>query len=203
MAAHPEVALELLGGEQQIAPCRDLRGNGGREGHVEVFLPADQRVVGAAVGHVGALVIGEPEADRGELLLLDLRGLLVVEARDDVLEARARGDGLEQLLGLARIVQRRDHAEEAAEAEGLIEGLALLGAHGGIFGIAHVGEPREDEAVDAVDGTLGERVGVLAHVVDDVCHGGLLGTVRYGKRSTPALSGHHRRAAQGIIRRTI
>jgi len=82
------------------------------ESHIEIFLPSDERIIGAAegnnqrafVGRLSALVaVGQLEGGGGELGLLTLIDVLDHRAQANVGVAGVFACGLEQVVGQVRV----------------------------------------------------------------------------------------------------
>ena len=101
---HNRHVLPQRGDSGQIVGGGRLRRYRILEGHVEIFLPADQRIVGAPVRHhkrAGRQQVGH----RGELRLLFAVELLKKRPHFNVGEPRIRGDGMVEVVRHLRIDQ--------------------------------------------------------------------------------------------------
>ena len=101
---HNRHVLPQRGDSGQIVGGGRLRRYRILEGHVEIFLPADQRIVGAPVRHhkrAGRQQVGH----RGELRLLFAVELLEKRPHFNVGEPRIRGDGMIEIVRHLRINQ--------------------------------------------------------------------------------------------------
>ena len=85
-----DVAINGRGNALEVVDGSVLRRNARLKRHVEVFLPANKRVVRSAIRHIGPARRKVKDAC-GELLLGGLVKIVNVVAHDDIPEARACG----------------------------------------------------------------------------------------------------------------
>ena len=101
---HNRHVLPQRGDPSQIVGRSYLRRHRVLEGHVEVFLPADQRIVRTTERHnqrAGRQTVGH----RGELRLLAIVELFKESAHLNIGESRIRGDGMIEIVRHLRINQ--------------------------------------------------------------------------------------------------
>ena len=166
MASKVEGPLDRRRHALQIVDGRDLGGNARLKGHVEVFLPANDRVVGATEGEIGAAG-GEAQGAGGELLLGGLVEVVHVAAYAHVAEARARHDGSEQADESLGIPEVPGHGVEVLRPKELPHGHAVEPAHP-LARPAEVREAGEHEAVHLGERALGERLELAGEIPEEV-----------------------------------
>ena len=174
MAAQPQRQRARLVERLHIGDGIALRGHLSIEGHVEVFLPADDRVVRTPEGGERRAV-REEEGDRGKLLLR--RPVVLIDVADELRprEALALPQRREQLpvllLGVGELaVLLRVEIEQRLRRIAQQRAAAL---HAAVQDARkrHIGKVAEDQRVDPAKGHLRQRnIAPPLDIVDDVCH---------------------------------
>ena len=155
-----------------------LRGHLAVKRHVEVLLPADDRVVRAAEG-CERRAVRKQEGDRGELLLR--RAVVLIDIADEPRAAKALAPAQRDeqlpvlLLGIGELavllrVQREQRLRRVAKRRALALHTAVQNARE-----RHIRQVAEDQRVDLPEGHLRKRdVSPPLYIVDEVRHMRLL-----------------------------
>ena len=171
VTSHIDPALGERRGSLEVADGARLRGHARLEGHVEVFLPADDGVVGTAERDVD-VSRGKAQRTRRELLLAIEIGLRDVVAETNRPEARARNDGAEQPDEPLGVPEPEGEPLEPVGAIEVDDRHALMGARGGgDVGKLVVRDAGEHEAVDVGNPTHVKAVELRREIRDDVVPG--------------------------------
>ena len=120
VAADVDAPLDRPGDAVQILHGANLRRHVRLEGHVEVFFPSDERVVGAAEAHVGVAVRKAQRAGR-ELLLLLLARLARIGREAHAEQARRGHRGGKKRDEPVRIPKALGHGREPVCPEQLVK----------------------------------------------------------------------------------